>query len=68
MINLVLILSKVGIFLICALNSSKYLFDNFLTKVVYSKMYFFDKNPVGRIINRFSSDITVTDNSLTFNF
>ena len=35
--------------------------DTMLTKVARSQILFFDSNPVGRILARFSKDITVVD-------
>jgi len=48
------------------LTSSKNLHDTILTKVARSKILFFDSNPVGRILARFSKDITVLDMLLPF--
>lgn len=35
-------------------------------RVVGAPVLFYDKNPVGRILTRFSKDITMLDNLLTF--
>jgi len=44
--------------------------DSMLTKVARSKILFFDSNPIGRILARFSKDISVLDfllpNAVTF--
>jgi len=43
------------------LTSSRNLHETILTKVARSKILFFDSNPVGRVLARFSKDITVLD-------
>ncbi|KAL4449108.1 hypothetical protein ABPG74_021100 [Tetrahymena malaccensis] len=48
----------------CALLSGKRLFNNLNKSLIYSKMTFFDKNPVGRIVNRLSDDILCIDDYL----
>lgn len=44
--------------------ASENLHDKMLTRVARSKILFFDSNPVGRILARFSKDISVIDNLL----
>ena len=46
------------------LNASKRLHANMLNNVWRSPMEFFDTTPVGRILNRFSSDISICDTVL----
>ena len=46
------------------LNASKKLHANMLNNVWRSPMEFFDTTPVGRILNRFSSDISICDTVL----
>ncbi|KAL4486709.1 hypothetical protein ABPG72_022184 [Tetrahymena utriculariae] len=48
----------------CALLSGKRLFNKLNKSLIYSKMTFFDKNPVGRIVNRLSDDILCIDDYL----
>ena len=37
------------------------MFNDLNHKVIFSKMYFFDKTPVGTIINRLASDMWAID-------
>lgn len=45
--------------------ASKILFTRLLTAIVGSPMRFFDTTPSGRILNRFSTDISTVDSSLS---
>lgn len=47
-----------------AFYSSKYFHDNMANGVLRSPMSFFDTTPIGRIMNRFSHDISVLDNQI----
>jgi ATP-binding cassette subfamily C (CFTR/MRP) protein 4 len=40
--------------------------DNMFTKVIRSQMIFFDTNPVGRVLNRFSKDMGLVDELLPY--
>ncbi|KAK0404544.1 hypothetical protein QR680_017501 [Steinernema hermaphroditum] len=44
------------------------LHDRMFRAVVYAKMFFFDSNPIGRILNRFSKDVGTLDDQLSFVF
>ncbi|KAF7549060.1 hypothetical protein G7Z17_g6647 [Cylindrodendrum hubeiense] len=46
-------------------NSSKYMLQQAVTRVLRAPMSFFDTTPLGRITNRFSRDVDVMDNNLT---
>ncbi|KAF9914919.1 hypothetical protein BX616_007298 [Lobosporangium transversale] len=49
---------------VCGIRASKILFDRLLTRVLRLPMSFFDVTPMGRIVNRFSSDIDAIDTQL----
>ncbi|KAH7166067.1 P-loop containing nucleoside triphosphate hydrolase protein [Dactylonectria macrodidyma] len=46
-------------------NSSKYMLQQAVKRVLRAPMAFFDTTPLGRITNRFSRDVDVMDNNLT---
>eukprot|EP01017_Pseudomicrothorax_dubius_P005232 TRINITY_DN11272_c0_g1_i1.p1 TRINITY_DN11272_c0_g1~~TRINITY_DN11272_c0_g1_i1.p1 ORF type:complete len:572 (-),score=58.93 TRINITY_DN11272_c0_g1_i1:262-1977(-) len=46
------------------LRALKGIFSDFNLKVIYSKMAFFDREPVGRIVNRYSEDMFIADEEL----
>ena len=54
-----------AIFYNCALASKK-IHDATLTSLFHSPMSFFDTNPTGRILNRFSSDMDMIDLTMPF--
>lgn len=43
------------------LKASRRIHDKLFNGIIHAKMYFFNTNPSGRIINRFSKDITDID-------
>ncbi|TMW67922.1 hypothetical protein Poli38472_007594 [Pythium oligandrum] len=45
----------------CGINAAKHLFDRMTHALMYAPMKFFDSNPIGRIITRYSSDVTDLD-------
>lgn len=51
----------------CALNGNKKIHDLMLDRVIRSPVSFYDINPVGRILNRFSNDIGIIDRLLLTN-
>ena len=55
-------------FAYCGVRAAKNLHNSLLKSVLSSAMRFFDKNPCGRILNRFSSDLYTVDDSLPFVF
>ena len=48
-----------------SVQASKKLHDDMTLSVLRSKIEFFDTNPIGRILNRFSSDVGSNDDQLT---
>merc|ERR1712157_91195 len=46
------------------LKASHRLHDKMVSSVVRAKIVFFDTNPVGRILNRFSADVGINDDLL----
>lgn len=46
------------------INGSRKLHDEMTTAVLRAKMSFFDTNPLGRILNRFSADVGIVDETL----
>ncbi|KAF9576697.1 hypothetical protein EC968_005470 [Mortierella alpina] len=49
---------------VCGIRASKVLYDRLLTRVLRLPMSFFDTTPMGRIVNRFSSDMNAIDTQL----
>ncbi|KAL9954314.1 hypothetical protein ACROYT_G041835 [Oculina patagonica] len=52
------------VFVNALLNSSQHLHNSMMSAVLKAPVLFFDTNPVGRIINRFSRDIGIMDELL----
>ena len=52
------------VFISALLNASKHLHNSMMSALLKAPVLFFDTNPVGRIINRFSRDIGVMDELL----
>ena len=55
---------RAGAFFNAAINSSKHLHNSMLSAILKAPVLFFDTNPVGRILNRFSRDIGIMDELL----
>ncbi|CDF90036.1 ZYBA0S05-07448g1_1 [Zygosaccharomyces bailii CLIB 213] len=54
--------------LYCSIRGSKKLHDTMARSILRSPMTFFETTPIGRIINRFSSDMGTVDDGLQFIF
>ncbi|CAI4045668.1 hypothetical protein SKDZ_12G0420 [Saccharomyces kudriavzevii ZP591] len=61
-------LRSIVMLLYCSIRGSKKLHENMAKSVIRSPMVFFETTPVGRIINRFSSDMDAVDSSLQYIF
>ncbi|XP_067948314.1 multidrug resistance-associated protein 1-like isoform X2 [Watersipora subatra] len=48
----------------CSISASKFLHKAILKRILRLEMAFFDTRPLGQILNRFSKDIDIIDNSL----
>uniref|UniRef100_A0A183DXE5 ABC transmembrane type-1 domain-containing protein n=1 Tax=Gongylonema pulchrum TaxID=637853 RepID=A0A183DXE5_9BILA len=55
-------------FRLTQVTASRVLHDMMFQRVVGTRIIFFDKNPIGRILNRFSKDIGTLDDQLSFSF
>eukprot|EP01043_Picozoa_sp_COSAG02_P034622 COSAG02_NODE_2431_length_8875_cov_9.810164_10_plen_520_part_00 len=53
---------------IIGLNASRKLHQNMLWRLLMAPVTFFDQTPVGRIVNRFTSDFQTIDREISFNF
>jgi ATP-binding cassette subfamily C (CFTR/MRP) protein 4 len=62
-VGLSMVRSTIGFFL--TLRASRNLHDNMTFAVLRSKIVFFDTNPLGRILNRFSADVGSNDDQLS---
>lgn len=62
--TLVLSVFRAFLFFHVSLRSSKQLHDRMTTALLKAPLLFFDTNPVGRILNRFSNDVGCMDESL----
>jgi ABC-type multidrug transport system fused ATPase/permease subunit len=58
-------IKELTLFMACA-SASKAIHVELLDKVMHKAMGFFDSNPTGRILNRFSSDIDTVDGTIPF--
>ncbi|KAL9971696.1 hypothetical protein ACROYT_G017896 [Oculina patagonica] len=59
---------RAAVFLNVLINSSKHLHNSMLSAVLKAPVLFFDTNPVGRVLNRFSRDIGIMDELLPDTF
>lgn len=64
----VMAVSRAVLFFFATLNSSKNLHDAMSKAVMKAPVLFFDTNPAGRILNRFSRDVGVMDDLLPLVF
>ena len=64
---ILLVIRAFGFYLV-SLRSSERLHDKMVVAVLHAPVFFFDSNPVGRILNRFSRDIGCMDEVLPKTF
>ena len=64
---ILLVVRAFGFYLV-SLRSSERLHDKMVVAVLHAPVFFFDSNPVGRILNRFSRDIGCMDEVLPKTF
>lgn len=64
--NSVLTLFRSFIFAYAGIKAARIIHENLLKNVFETKLQFFDVTPLGRILNRFSSDTYTIDDSLPF--
>jgi len=65
---LILSIMRAGAFFNAVINSSNHLHNSMLSAVLKAPVLFFDTNPIGRILNRFSRDIGIMDEMLPKDF
>ena len=63
-VSLVLATIRVALFFLVTLRASERLHNKMVKAVLHAKLLFFDINPTGRILNRFSRDIGCLDEQL----
>ena len=66
--SFVLAFARAHGFLLASLRSSERLHDKMVMAVLQAPVHFFDSNPVGRIMNRFSKDVGCMDEVLPKTF
>ncbi|XP_035794196.1 multidrug resistance-associated protein 7-like [Anopheles albimanus] len=64
--NTMLTLVRAFLFALAGIKAAKYIHDRLLNSVIHTKLQFFDVVPLGRILNRFSSDVYTVDDTLPF--
>ena len=66
--TLVLFIARAVLLFETLVNSSKQLYDKMTIAILKAPVWFYDTNPVGRIINRFSGDVAILDEFLPYVF
>ncbi|XP_015020423.2 ATP-binding cassette sub-family C member 10 [Drosophila mojavensis] len=64
--NSLVTLARAFLFAYAGIKAAIYIHEQLLKRVMFAKFNFFDITSVGRILNRFSSDINTVDDSLPF--
>ncbi|KAF1316141.1 Abc transporter c family member 5, partial [Globisporangium splendens] len=63
-----MVLARTVVVAIGGLHASRHFFDRMTSALLKAPLRFFDANPIGRIVNRFSDDVSVIDFDLQFSF
>lgn len=66
--NTLFTLARAFIFAFAGIKAAKFIYNLITTRVFHARFQFFDVTPLGRILNRFSSDTYTIDDSLPFIF
>ena len=66
--GLIFAIIRAYIFLLASLRCLEYLHDKMIVAILQAPLLFFDTNPVGRILNRFSKDVGCMDELLPKTF
>ena len=66
--SLIFAIFRVSAFLLVSLRCSERLHDKMVLAILQAPVHFFDSNPVGRILNRFSKDVGCLDELLPKTF
>ncbi|KAK7205028.1 hypothetical protein BZA70DRAFT_248184 [Myxozyma melibiosi] len=61
---LIMCFLREAIVFVGSLHASKHLFEKLLMRIMRAKPRFFDATPIGRIMNRFSKDMEITDQEI----
>lgn len=62
--SLIVAILRVFLFYLVSLKSSEHIHDELVTAILHAQVSFFDTNPTGRILNRFSKDVGSMDEQL----
>ncbi|KAG0083144.1 hypothetical protein BGZ92_011054 [Podila epicladia] len=66
--QMIVVMTGSFMLVVAVLKSSRVMHDNAFVSVLNSPMSFFDTTPLGRILNRFSKDLSTIDNTLMNSF
>ena len=61
------LIRTIAFFFVCV-NASRVLHNRMFASILRAPVLFFDTNPIGRVLNRFSKDVGFLDDLLPFQF